>query len=455
MTTASSDPQHPSPPGGIDALLPQILDLLVDAVCVVDTREHFVFVSAACEHIFGYRPEEMIGRPMIDFVYPADRQRTLQAIDEILGGQPKPHFENRYTRKDGRVVHVMWSARWSESHQVRVAVARDVTGRKRAEALQAALYSISEAAHACEDLPALLQHVHHVIGELLPAENFGVALYDARSDSLSFPYAADSRAQTPAVDALYTRVLRSGAALLLTPGVDAGGAEPDWLGVPLRSEQDIIGVLAVYAHSGAVRYTEQDRDLLQFVSTQVAAAIARKQMETRLRHVAQHDHLTDLPNRELFHERLQAAIDAARRDGGHLSLLYIDLDLFKQVNDTFGHATGDQLLQAIAQRLRHCVRESDTVGRIGGDEFLVLLNHLYRADHAAAVAEKIRTMLSQPFDLAGVCVTISPSIGIALYPEHGEDHEQLIRHADAAMYGAKRDGGNRLRMTSPEHTPPD
>ena len=102
-------------------------DLLLDAVCVVDREGYFLFVSAASEQIFGYTPEEMIGRPFTDFVYPGDRERTLQAVNEILDGVLKPHFENRYVRKDGKIAHIMWSARWSEAEQIRVAVARDVT----------------------------------------------------------------------------------------------------------------------------------------------------------------------------------------------------------------------------------------------------------------------------------------------------------------------------------------
>src|SRR5512141_501035 len=162
---------HPVP-------LSNVMDLLLDAICVVDTRGCFVFVSAACERIFGYTPEEMIGRPMIDFVLPEDRPRTLQQADDIVAGRPQPHFENRYVRKDGKVVHIMWSARWSEADQVRVAVARDVTERKRADSMQAALYAISEAAHWGEDLVTLFQQIHQILGGLLPAVNFFVALYD-------------------------------------------------------------------------------------------------------------------------------------------------------------------------------------------------------------------------------------------------------------------------------------
>jgi len=278
--------------------LSDVMDLMLDAVCVVDRGGHFVFVSAAFERIFGYAPHEVIGTPMLDLVYPEDRTVTLQTVDVIMAGELKPRFENRWVRKDGRVIHVMWSARWSEEHQVRIAVARDIT--------------------------------------------------------------------------------------------------------------------------------------------------ERKQMEERLQHMAGHDPLTDLPNRALTMDRLQSAL--ARRDQTHLSVLFIDIDKFKHVNDSFGHPIGDQLLQKIAERLRNSVRESDTVGRLGGDEFLILLNSVGSAERAALVAEKIRAALDQAFTIGARHLHITPSIGIAHFPQHGSDEELLIQRADEAMYRAKSAGGNRYEF---------
>ncbi|MBE0548800.1 MAG: diguanylate cyclase [Rubrivivax sp.] len=447
-------PTHGHPP------LDHVLDLLLDAVCVVDAQGRFLYVGSAGERIFGYTAQEMAGRPMIDLVFPADRARTLNAVDEIMASGHKPHFENRYVRKDGRIVDIMWTARWSEADRVRVAVARDVTELKRAQSMQAALYAISEAAHAAEDLPALFQRIHRIIGDLLPAKNFFVALYDAAEDRLTFPYHVDEFDASPAAGTLDSgtlsaEVIRSGQALHLSrdsAGMraavsypDVGSAAVDWLGVPLHSEGRVIGALVLKSHAGEALYTAADTELLKFVSTQVATAIERKQAQTRLQHMARHDPLTDLPNRSLVQDRMATALARARRDRTGLSLLYLDLDRFKQVNDRFGHAAGDRLLQEVARRLDHCVRESDTVGRMGGDEFVVLLASIVSPAHAPQVAEKIRRALCQPFDVAGQALSISPSIGIAHYPEHGEDPEQLIRRADEAMYAAKQDGGNRIR----------
>jgi diguanylate cyclase (GGDEF)-like protein/PAS domain S-box-containing protein len=441
------------------AFLANVMDLLLDAVCVVDTQGRFVFVSAAGERIFGYTPQELIGRPMIELVHPDDRARTLGAVDEIVADEYKHNFENRYVRKDGRLVHIMWSARWSALDGMRVAVARDITERKRAESMQAALYAISEAAHAAEDVLALFERVHQIIGQLLEAKNFFIALYDAAEDRLSFPYFVDEHdaAPTPTTlgaNTLSAEVIRSGRELLvrrdpaaLAPSAvqpDVGREAVDWLGVPLSVQQGIIGALVVKSHSIDTHYCVNDIELLKFVSAQVADAIERKQTELRLRHVARHDPLTDLPNRTLVRDRVSTALARARRDKESLSLLYLDLDTFKQVNDRFGHGVGDSLLQLVAQRLTHCVRESDTVGRMGGDEFVVLLVHLQSPDDALAVAEKIRLALCQPFEVAGQQLLVSPSVGLVCCPAHGDDCDQLIRRADEAMYAAKHAGGNRV-----------
>ncbi len=438
--------------------LSTVIELLLDAICVVDTEGRYLYVSKAYERIFGYAPEEAIGRPMIELVHPDDRELTLRTAQEIMAGHAKPSFQNRYIRKDGRIVHIMWSARWSEADRVRIAVAHDITELKRAESMQTALLAMSEAAHTAKDLLALFQRIHQIIGELLPAKNFFVTLYDERHDELSFPYFVDEYDAPPAprkLDSgtLSAEVIRTGQALLITPSTTlnlggsniayAGRDSLDWLGVPLTTPNGVIGAIVVQSYSGDVRYTVEHQVLLQFVSNQVASAIERKQNATWLQYIAGHDVLTDLPNRELFHDRLETALLAARRDHERLSVLYIDLDRFKEANDTFGHDAGDTLLCETARRIRGCLREADTVGRLGGDEFAVLLHGIHRPEDALAVAEKIHDTLNHPFELGDHWLQISSSIGIAVYPEHGEDRKQLMRYADAAMYEAKKQGRHR------------
>ncbi|MDR7282289.1 diguanylate cyclase (GGDEF)-like protein/PAS domain S-box-containing protein [Pseudomonas corrugata] len=443
------------------APLASYLDLLLDAVCAVDKQGRFVFVSAAFERIFGYTPDEMIGQSMIDLVHPADRQRTLDAAREIMGGEPKLNFENRYLRKDGQVVHILWSARWSEVDQLRIAVARDITERKQAESRQAALYAISEAAHAAEDLLTLFKRIHLIIGEWLPALNFSVALYDEHYGQLNFPYHVDDDELQPEQPGIMTErlcaeVIRSGQPILLSPEQDNSYAgfemsiedpnSPCWLVVPLNSKNGTIGALIVKSVPGGERYTEQDKELLQYVCAQVATAIERKQLHARLQQMAQYDQLTQLPNRGLLRDRLKASLARARAEGGRMALLYVDLDRFKDVNDTHGHTVGDMLLQAVANRLKGCVRETDTVARIGGDEFVVLLHSIHASEDADRVSEKILQVLAQPLRLDGHNLNIQISIGVAHFPEHGTEEQQLLRHADEAMYTAKRQHHLRLEV---------
>jgi diguanylate cyclase (GGDEF)-like protein/PAS domain S-box-containing protein len=283
------------------AALKDVMDLMLDAVCIVNKSGCFVFVSAAFEDIFGYSPNEVINKPIIDFVYPEDEAKTLQVVETLISGENQRRFENRWVRKDGKVIDILWSARWSEEHQFRIAIAHDIT--------------------------------------------------------------------------------------------------------------------------------------------------ERKQMEQQLHYIAGHDPLTQLPNRALLFERLQASLGLARRGGTHLSLLFIDIDGFKHVNDNYGHLVGDKMLKSIAQRLHNCVRKSDTVGRFGGDEFLVILNDIESFDKVLVIAENIRSELDKPYQFDELVLQLSPSIGLARYPENGDNEQQLIQHADQAMYQAKSTGGNSVKTT--------
>lgn len=172
----------------------------------------------------------------------------------------------------------------------------------------------------------------------------------------------------------------------------------------------------------------------------------RKLMEEQIKHLAHFDPLTDLPNRTLFTDRLQQALAIARRDESQLALMFIDLDKFKPINDRHGHHIGDLVLKEVAQRIQACLRESDTVARIGGDEFVVLLHTIEATQDALIVAEKIRHSLNQPIKQADQTLNISSSTGIALYPEHGVNETQLIRNADTAMYYAKAAGRDTVKI---------
>jgi len=167
----------------------------------------------------------------------------------------------------------------------------------------------------------------------------------------------------------------------------------------------------------------------------------RKRFEERLSFLAQYDVLTGLPNRALFYDRLRQAVVRAKREQAMVGLMFLDLDRFKQINDTLGHAAGDRVLKVVAERLKGFLREVDTIARLGGDEFTVVIEGVSEPEQLSGVAEKIRNALSEPVDLDGRDMSVSASIGITLYPRDGEDIEQLIKNADIAMYHAKHRGG--------------
>ncbi|QAU36001.1 diguanylate cyclase [Janthinobacterium sp. 17J80-10] len=164
--------------------------------------------------------------------------------------------------------------------------------------------------------------------------------------------------------------------------------------------------------------------------------------------LALYDALTGLPNRKLLSERLALALSKAKRDHGKVALLFIDLDKFKPVNDEYGHAIGDLLLKDVGRRLQHCMRESDTVGRIGGDEFVAMLGTVEGREGACKAADKILRELTRPFEVVGHRLEIGGSIGVALYPEHGEEPNALLKSADMAMYEAKNSGRGTVRFAS-------
>lgn len=172
----------------------------------------------------------------------------------------------------------------------------------------------------------------------------------------------------------------------------------------------------------------------------------RKHTETRIRQISQHDPLTDLPNRALIHEFAQPLLAAARRDGSLIAVLFVDLDRFKPINDEHGHAVGDEVLKKVARRLRVSVREADLVGRLGGDEFLVLLVGLRSDEAAARVARVCLKRLNQPYQVGELKLHTTPSIGISMFPRDGKNMETLIRHADEAMYEVKHSGRNNFRF---------
>jgi diguanylate cyclase (GGDEF)-like protein len=204
-----------------------------------------------------------------------------------------------------------------------------------------------------------------------------------------------------------------------------------------------IGMLQMFAPAGrGVAWQAMLDQMAQLASV----AIENSLLYDRLAFQAQHDTLTGLPNRLLFQDRVQQATRAALRHGNKAAVIWIDLDKFKQINDTLGHRVGDEVLCELARRLEGCLRKSDSVARVGGDEFTVLAQDLTQSEDAERVAAKILSTFARPFQLSSRETTIAASLGISVFPDHGDDPITLLRHADLAMYSAKRAGGGTFRM---------
>ena len=185
--------------------------------------------------------------------------------------------------------------------------------------------------------------------------------------------------------------------------------------------------------------------MITAVSNQVATALNQQQLREKIEHQAYHDALTNLPNRLLFEDRLGQSIARAERSGQPFAVLFVDLDGFKQVNDTLGHHAGDALLKQVAGRLAGRVRQSDTLARMGGDEFALILNDLRRPPDAQQVARGYLELFQQPFVLDEGTVSVTASIGLSLYPENGATPGALLKNSDSAMYTAKRAGKNEVK----------
>ncbi|MFC1672942.1 diguanylate cyclase domain-containing protein [Pseudomonadota bacterium] len=213
------------------------------------------------------------------------------------------------------------------------------------------------------------------------------------------------------------------------------------LGVPVLVGNRVVGVMEFYSADMA----DPDHDLLQVldnIGRQLGQVFERTHTERELRHLADHDALTGLPTTRLSIDRLRNAIAMARRSKSMAAVLFIDLDGFKAVNDTFGHEAGDELLKSVAERLRACVREVDTVARIGGDEFAIVLTNLEDVGGAERVAQSVIDHIAQPFTLKKDVAIIGASIGISIYPDNGDTPKDLLKRADEAMYSVKGKGKN-------------
>ena len=331
------------------------------------------------------------------------------------------------------------------------------------------LYGISKSVSSLLDLDKLLIRIVEAARHLTSAENVSLYLLDQRTRETHL------RATQSSADRRVRKAKRDGGDPIVKESLDTGevatshvgqlgdpGGDTWTISLPLNVRETTIGALSILSKQGAP-LPESDRYLLSALADYAAIAIEnarlydavqeelaqRKQAEENTRQLAYHDTLTGLPNRTLFNDRLDVAFARARRQKHKVAVLMLDLDRFKEVNDTLGHSVGDELLKAVGQRLVALLRESDTVCRMGGDEFLLLLPEMERIEYAAKAAERILCAVREPFIFDQQTVRITTSIGVAIYPDDGKDGDTLVKKADIAMYRAKDLGRDNYQRYEP------
>jgi diguanylate cyclase (GGDEF)-like protein/PAS domain S-box-containing protein len=460
--------------------LSAILSSLGDGLCALDPEGRLLFINPKGEQLLGWREEELVGRDLLAMVSvsctESGRPGDHPSLPALVGtGRTYRNEDDAFRCKDGSLLPVSYAVTPLTTQgrlSGAVLVFRDMTLRKQQLAAQTQLVrresllrlarrfaSESDAEQVLTDLldeaiavlggdDGTLSRWDAVRGALVPVRNrmptaseFGVIevgtgvsgrALERRAPVILDDYQEQSGSETPAGKA----------------GVRAAVA------VPMLHEGRLMGALAVNTYDPTRKFTDEDAEVLELLSgigSAVLASLERtaelaaandelRQARDEAQHQALHDSLTGLPNRTLLRDRLQQAILAGQRDHSGLALLIMDLDRFKDVNDTLGHQSGDELLEEVAKRLQGALRASDTVARMGGDEFAVILPTANNAALASSIAQKLVRELERPFSVGGHPVSISASIGIAVYAEHGTDAKTLLRHADVAMYVAKRSG---------------
>ena len=395
------------------------------AVLMLDPQGYVQSWNAGARRIKGYEAQEVIGKHFSCFYTAQDVANEVPQhalATALVSGQYKG--EGMRVRKDGTLFRaaVLITALRDEQGQVKgyTKVTRDITeqyDQQERLKLWGTVFGSTQEGVAITDVHAKVLAVNPAferISEYSEAELLGQnlrLLASGRHDREFFrTFWAELMETGFWQGEIWNRRKR-------------GEVHPGWLAVSVVKDADgrITNYVSVYT------------DITRI-----------PQAQAHIDRLAHHDALTDLPNRVLLNSRLEHTLERSRRGGKTCAVMYMDLDKFKPVNDQLGHGAGDELLKGVAQRLRMNLRENDTVARIGGDEFVVVLEDLSSPEGAEVVAQSIIARLSQPFDLGeGREVQIGCSIGIALYPNHGADNETLLRHADAALYASKRGGRGR------------
>jgi diguanylate cyclase (GGDEF)-like protein/PAS domain S-box-containing protein len=382
-----------------------ILEGLPDAVVAAARDGRIVFVNALAEELFGYPREELVGRPVQRLWPERLRERYTRNMQLYFAMEHPLRFsqEARGLRRDGSefVGEMSWGIVETTAGPLLLAIGRDVSKRRAAEARLRALAAIGERALAGAD----------------PADLAGEAIELMRN---TLPIAG-------------AEVRLAGGTVLASGGPTAGTR----MSLPIGGGDELLVV-------PERELTDEDLGLVRALASTLASVLARMRDEERMRHDALHDPLTGLANRTLLGDRLEHALARSEREGTVIGVLFVDLDNFKQVNDAYGHATGDAVLVELGRRLRAAVRPTDTIARLGGDEFVVVCEEADE-ESAAGVGRRLQETIGQPLTVGGVEHSLSASIGIAL---GHSDAVALLGNADVAVYRAKAIGRGQMELFS-------
>ena len=445
------------------------LDRSADMFFLIDMAENRLldFNETACATL-GYAREELVGMRS-DTILAGRTLEEIRAAHEELLRKRTLTGETTYRRKDGSTfpVEVRRTVLETAEGHILVINSRDLTERKTEEARKSAhlryqqcIAAFGQSALACLDPQELAEDAVRQVLLALEAETVvyvergqpGDLVARALAGAASGALAGTASAQRTAALAgdPISKVLDTGeyfsaerCTLAFEWARDGAAAI-----VPVPGDAAVRGALC--ALSRIRSFSAEELNFLDAVAAVLSSGLKRLASEERLAYLAQFDSLTGLPNRGLLADRFAQMIEQTRRRGLVLGVLFVDLDDFKSVNDTLGHAAGDELLQMASRRLSETVRLGDTVARISGDEFAVVLPDLARQEDAALVAQKIVERLAAPFQIGGHEVIVTASVGIASYPADGQEAETLLGAADAAMYRAKQSGRNAFQFFTAE-----
>ena len=442
----------------------------LDAVGKAESDLHtgrFIRANVRFCQLMGYSAHELCSKSIFDLTHPEDIERSRALVAQLARGEASSHeCEKRYIRKDGQVIWGAVSASLIRDANGRprrmFATVQDITQRKQSEWLERDRRQVLEMVARDLPLPDVLDSLAQMVQRQVEGMAAIIALQDGALSLHGPNLPGDLReavmARCLTVAAALARGAwrapdRCGVTLLRTDAlwrdVVKATSSPDapeacWAALLLASEHTPyapLGLLTVFCREPR-RPSASDVQTIQMAASLAAICIEHHNTTRQLAHLVRHDALTGLPNRIFFEDRVQQALALARRSGKHVAIVVLDMDHFKTVNDTLGHDAGDALLQQFAFRVRRQLRETDTIARMGGDEFTLVLPELKDPQGAITVAQKLLRSLAEPFEVNGRQLAVTSSIGIALYPADGEDSASLQRLADELMYRAKRNGRN-------------